>query len=97
MKRKINGTIISPAVLYGCETWSLTLMEERRLRVSETSVMRTIFEPKRDEETGKWRELHNEELIDLYCSPNIIRAMGWAGHVTRMGEKRYIQGFSGET
>jgi len=61
-------TIILPLVLYGCETWSLTLREERRLIVSENRVLR-IFGPKRDEVTGEWRKLHNEELNDLYCSP----------------------------
>jgi hypothetical protein len=85
--------IILPVVLYGCETWSLTLTEEQRLRVFENRVLRRIFGPKRDETTGEWRRLHNEELNDLYSSPNIIRAvksrrMRWAGHVTRMGEKR---------
>jgi hypothetical protein len=60
-------------VLYGCETWSLTLREEHRLRVFEDRVLRRIFGPKRDEVTGEWRELHNKELRDLYCSPSIIR------------------------
>jgi hypothetical protein len=73
-------------VLYGCETWSLTLREEHRLRVFENRVLRRIFGPKRDEVTGGWRKLHN----DLYSSPNIIRMiksrrMRWAGHVARMG------------
>jgi len=58
--------------IYGCETWSLTLREERRLRVLEIRVMRRIFGSKRDEVTGQLRKLHNEELNDLYCSPNII-------------------------
>jgi hypothetical protein len=80
-------------VLYGCETWSLTLREEHRLRVFENRVLRRIFGPKRDEVTGGWRKLHNEELHNLYASPSIIRMlksrrMRWAGHVTRMGEKR---------
>jgi hypothetical protein len=87
------GTIILPVVLYGCETWSLTLREERRLRVLENMVLRRIFGPRRDEVTGEWRRLHNEELNDLYCSPNIVRViksrrMRWAGHVARMGEER---------
>jgi hypothetical protein len=86
-------SIILPVVLYGCETWSLTLMEEHRLRVFENGVLRRIFAPKRDEVTGEWRKLHNEELHNLYSSPNIIRMiksrrMRWAGHVARMGEKR---------
>jgi hypothetical protein len=62
-------------VLYGCETWSLTVREERRLRVFENRVLRRIFGPKRDEETGGWRKLHNEELHNLYYSPSIIRIM----------------------
>ena len=65
--------IILPVVLYGCETWSLTLREECRLRVFENRVLRRIFGPKRDEVTGEWRKLHNEELNDLYCSPDIVR------------------------
>ena len=72
---------------------SLTLREERRLRVFENWVLRRVFGPKRDEVTGEWRKLHNEELNDLYCSPNIVRVikkrrMRWAGHVARMGEER---------
>jgi hypothetical protein len=89
---KIYRTIILP-VLYGCETWSLTLREEHRLRVFENRVLRGIFGPKRDEVTGEWRILHNEELYDLYSSPNIIRViklrrMRWAGHVARMEQGR---------
>ena len=81
-----------PVVLYGCETWSLTLREERRLRVFENRVLRRVFRPKRDEVTWEWRKLHNEEINDLYCSPNIVRViksrrMRWAGHVARMGER----------
>ena len=88
---RIYITIILPVVLYGCETWSLTLMEERRLRVFENRVLRRLFGPKRDEVTGEWRKLHNEELRDLYYLPNIVRVvksrrMRWAGHVARMGE-----------
>jgi hypothetical protein len=65
-------TIIFPVVLYGCETWSLALREEHRLRVFETRVLRKIFGPKRDEVTGEWRKLHSEELRNLYSSPSII-------------------------
>ena len=93
LKIKIFRTIILPVVLYGCETWSLTLWEERKLRVSENMVLRRIFGPRRKEVTGEWRRLHNEELNDVYSSPNIVRViksrrMRWAGHVTRMGEER---------
>jgi hypothetical protein len=73
-------------VLYGCETWSLTLREEHRLKVFEIRLLRRIFGPKRDEVMGDWRKLHNEELHNLYSSPSIIRVtesrrMRWAGHV----------------
>jgi hypothetical protein len=101
VKIKIYRPIILPVVLYGCETWSLIIREEVRLRVFENRVLRRIFEPKRDEVTGKWRRLHNKELYALYFLPNIIRAiksrrLRWAGHIARMGV-RCIQGFSGET
>jgi hypothetical protein len=81
--------------LYGCETWSLTLREERRLRVFENRVLRRLFGPKRDEVTRDWRKLHNEELNDLYSLHYIVRLvksrrMGWAGHVARMGEDRGV-------
>jgi len=66
LKIKIHRTIILSVVFYGCETWSLILREERRLRVFENRVLRKIFGPKRDEMTGEWRKLHNEELNDLY-------------------------------
>ena len=72
LKIKIYRTIILPVVLYGCETWSLTLREERKLRVFENMVLRRIFGPRRDEVTGEWWRLHNEELNDLYCSPSIV-------------------------
>ena len=88
IKIKVYRTITLLVVLYGCETWSLTLREKRRLWVFENRVLRRIFGPKRDEVTGKWRKLHNEELDDLYSSPNIIRVIKlrrWAGHVARMG------------
>jgi hypothetical protein len=80
-------------VQYGCETWSLTLREEHRLRVLENRVLRKIFGPKRDEVTGEWKKLHNEVLRDLSSSPSIIRiikswSMRWAGHAARVGEKR---------
>ena len=70
---KIYRTLILPVVLYVCETWSLTLRDERRLRVLENLVLRIIFWPKRDEVTEEWRILHNEELNNLYTSPNIVR------------------------
>jgi hypothetical protein len=73
VKVKIYKTIIVPFVLYGCETWSLTLREEHRLRVFENRVLRGIFGPKREEVTGEWRELHSEEVYNLYLSPDIIR------------------------
>ena len=71
LKIEVYRTIILPVVLYGCETWSLTLREEHRLRVFESRVLRKIFGPKRDGVTGEWRKLHNEEPNDLYSSPNI--------------------------
>jgi len=73
LKIKIYRTIILPVVFYGCETWSLTLREERKLR--ENMVLRIIFGPRREEVTGEWRRLHNEELNDLYSSPNIVRVI----------------------
>jgi hypothetical protein len=93
VKIKIYKTIILPVVLYGCETWSVTLREERRLRVFENRVLRRIFGPKRDEVTRGWRKLLNEELHGLYSSPGTVRVikarrMRWAGHVARMGEVR---------
>jgi hypothetical protein len=89
----IYKTIILSVVLYGCETWSLTLREEHRLWVFKNRVLRRIFGPKRDEVTEGWRKLHNEELRDLYSSPSITRIiksrrMGWTGNVARLGEKR---------
>jgi len=88
-------TIILPDVLYGCETWSLTVREECRLRVFENRVLRRIFGPKRDEVTGECRKLHNEEFNDLYCSPNIVwvikcRRIRWARHVASIGERRDV-------
>jgi hypothetical protein len=95
LKIKIYRTIILPAVLYGCETWSLTLRVESRLRVTENRVLRRVFGPKRDEVTGQWRKLHNEELCDLYSFPNMVwvvkpRRIRWVGHVVRMGEGRSV-------
>jgi hypothetical protein len=92
VKVNIYKTIILPVVLYGCETWSLTLRKEHRLRVFEIRVLRRIFGPRRDEVTGEWRKLHNEELHSLYSSPDIIRQvksrrMRWAGHMEGMGEE----------
>ena len=93
----IFGTIvikiaILPVVLYGCETWSLTLREERRLSVFENRVLRIVFGPKIDGVRGELRKLHNEELCDLYSSPNIFWViksirMRWAGHIACMGER----------
>jgi hypothetical protein len=81
--------------LYGCETWPLTLREEHRLRVFENRVLRRVFGPKRDEVTGEFGKLHNEELNELYSLPNIVRVvksrrMRWAGHVACMGEERGV-------
>jgi hypothetical protein len=95
LKVKIYKTIILPVVLCGCEMWSLTLREEHRLWMFENRVLRRIFWPKRDDVTGEWRKFHNEELHNLYSSPNIglimqikSRRMSWAGHVARVGEER---------
>src|SRR5215469_4290219 len=95
LKIKVYRTIILPVVLYWCETWSLTFREERRLSVFENRVLRRVFGPKRDEVTGEWRKLCNEELRDLYSLPDIVRVvksrrMRWAGHVARMGEGRGV-------
>jgi hypothetical protein len=92
---EIYKHIILVVVLYGCETWSITLREEHRLRVFEKKVLRRIFAPKGDEVTGEWRKFHSEELNNLYSPPNIIRQiksrrMRWAGHVARMGEERKL-------
>jgi hypothetical protein len=92
-KIKIYKTVNLPVVLHGYETWSLTLREEQRLRVSENRVLR-IFGPKREED-GSWRKLHNDELHSLYSSPNIVRViksrrMRWEGHVACMGEGRGV-------
>jgi hypothetical protein len=81
-----------------CETGSLTLREERRLRVFENRVLRRIFGPKGNEETRDWRKLHNDELNDAYSSPSIFRViksrrMRWAGHVARLGRGEAYTGF----
>ena len=93
LKIKIYRTIILPVVLYGCETWSLTLKEDRRLRVFKNRTLRRLFGNKRDEITGVWRKLHDEELNDLYSSPNIVRViksrrMRWAVDVAHMRGRR---------
>jgi len=95
LKIKICRNIILPVVLYGCEIWSLTLREERRLRVFENKVLRRIFGRRRVDVTGDWGRLHNEEINILYSSPNIVRVIKsrrtrWAGHVVRMGEERGV-------
>ena len=94
LKIKIYRTVILPVVLYGCETWSLTLQEERKLRVFENRVLRRIFGPRRDEVTGE-RRSHNKEIKDLYSSSNIVRViksrrMRWAGKLAHMGEERGV-------
>jgi len=87
--------------MYECETWSLALREEHRLRLFVNGVSRRIFVPKSNEIIEEWRKLHNEELNDLYTSPKVSRLlkprrMRWEGHVARTGESRCIQGFGGE-
>jgi hypothetical protein len=96
LRIKIHKTVILPVVLYGCKTWSLTLREEHKLRISENRVLRKIFGPRREED-GSWRKLHNDELHNLYSSPNIAgviksRRMRWVGHVACLGEGRGVYG-----
>ena len=98
LKIKIYRTIILPVVLYGCQTWSLTLKEERRLRVFENRVLRRVFGSKRDEVRGEWRKLRNEELRVLYSLPNIVRVvksrrMRWAGQVRLWEREEVCTGF----
>jgi len=98
LKVKIHRIIIWPFVLFECETWSLKLRDERRLRLFVNRLLRRIFGPKRDEVTGEWRKLHNEELNDMFSSPNIVRvikscSMRWEGHVARMGRGEGYTGF----
>ena len=97
IKIQLYRTIIFPWFLYGRETLSLILREERRLSVSENRVL-TVFGPKRDEVTGEWKELHNENLNNLCCSPNIIRVIisrrtRWAGHAESVGREEVPTGF----
>ena len=101
VKIEIHRTIIFPVFLYGCETWSPTLRKECRL-FSRIGCWGGEFGPKRDEVTGEWRRLHNEELYAVYCSLNITRMiklirMRWAGHVAGMDKNLCIHGFSWET
>jgi hypothetical protein len=98
IKIKIYGTIILPVVLYKCESWSLTLREEHRLRMFKNKMLREIFGPEREEGTGEWRRTHNEDPYDMCSSPNIIqviksRRMRWAGQWT---QESCVQGFGGK-
>jgi hypothetical protein len=91
LKIKIYRTVILPVVLYGCETWSLALREDHRLRVFENRVLRRIFGP-RMEEDGSWRRMHNDVLLSLRFPTDVVRviksrSMRWDGHVARMGER----------
>jgi hypothetical protein len=88
-KTRVYQSIILPVALNGYEIWSLTLREEHRPRVFENRVLRSIFGPKRDQKTGGWRKLHNEELHNLYSSLK-SRRMRWAAHVASMGAKRNV-------
>ena len=99
IKIKIHRTVILLVVLYGCETWSLTLREEGRLKVFEHLVLRRIFGPMKDEVTGEWMQLPNEELNDLYCSPSTVCERNEMGRACSAygAEERSTQGFGGET
>ena len=99
-KIKMYITIILPVVLYGCETWSLTLKEVRRLRMTENRVLSVICGPKRDDGRGEWIKLRNEGLNDLYSQPNIVRViksrrMRWNVYVAGMGEEKCLQTLGG--
>jgi hypothetical protein len=98
LSKKLKIKIYRTVVLYGCETWSLTLREERRLKVFENRVFGKIFGPKRGEATGECSKLHNQELNDLYCSPNIVRViksrrMRWVGMWRVCGRGETYTGF----
>ena len=98
LKIKIYRSIILSVVLYGCETWSLTMRQERRLRMFENRALRRIFGPKKDEAIREWRKLYSGVLNDPYCSPNIVRVtksrrMRWAVHVARIGRRKVHTGF----
>jgi hypothetical protein len=103
LKIEVYRTINLPVVLYACETWSLTLREQPRQRVFENRVLKRVFGPKRDEVTGEWIKLHNEELNNLFCSPNIVRLVklrrirGEGACSAYGGGERCVQGFGGET
>jgi len=95
LSKIIKIKVYRTTILYRCETWSLTLRVERRLRAFENRVLRRIFGPKRDEVTGEWRKLLNEEFNNVYTSSNIVRMtksrrMRWAGRVACMGERRGV-------
>ena len=99
IKIKMFRTVILPVVVYGCETWSLTLRDERKLRLFESGVLRRICGPKGDEVTEEWRKLHNRELVLLtqYCSGDKIDKNEMGGKCSRYGrEERFIEGFIGE-